>query len=110
MGMDRSGRLRHRNRSMNPIPRLLAGNIRALLVIDLQYGDAHADYVVLRRMRERGDEEIAAYYIDRLETLISGNARGLQDVCRGGRHRGYPYQDRILDGGWLRPGAWSIND
>jgi nicotinamidase-related amidase len=80
MGMDRSGRLRHRY-GVLPDPELRAGDT-ALLVIDLQYGDAHADYGVLRRMRERGDEEIAAYYIDRLETLVIPNVRRLQDVCR----------------------------
>ena len=33
-------------------------------------------------MRERGDGEIAAYYIDRLEPLVIPNVRRLQDVCR----------------------------
>ena len=78
--MDRTQRLRHRH-GVLPYPELRAGDT-ALLVIDLQYGDAHPDHGLLRRMRERGDEEIAAYYVDRLETLVIPNVRRLQDACR----------------------------
>jgi nicotinamidase-related amidase len=37
---------------------------------------------VLRRMRERGDAELMAYYADRLERLVVPNVRRLQDACR----------------------------
>ncbi|HEU0114381.1 MAG TPA: isochorismatase family cysteine hydrolase, partial [Thermomicrobiales bacterium] len=44
--------------------------------------DAHPDYGVLRRMRERGDQDVAAYYLDRLERLVLPNVRRVQDACR----------------------------
>jgi len=78
--MDRKQRLQHRH-GVLPDPELRPGDT-ALLVIDLQYGDAHPDHGILRRMRERGDAEIAAYYVDRLETLVIPNVRRLQDACR----------------------------
>ena len=78
--MDRTRRLQHRH-GVLPYPELQVGDT-ALIVIDLQYGDAHPDYGLLQRMRERGDEEIAAYYVDRLETLVIPNVRRLQDACR----------------------------
>src|SRR5262245_13736908 len=33
-------------------------------------------------MRERGDSDLAAYYLDRLERLVIPNVRSLQDACR----------------------------
>ncbi|MGH2617671.1 MAG: cysteine hydrolase family protein [Thermomicrobiales bacterium] len=78
--MDQDRRLRHRYGTL-PEPELQRGDT-ALLVIDLQYGDAHPDHGVLRRMRERGDAELMAYYADRLETLVIPNVRRLQDACR----------------------------
>jgi nicotinamidase-related amidase len=64
-----------------PEPEFRLGDT-ALLVIDLQYGDAHPDHGLLRRMRDRGDADIAAYYVDRLESLVIPNVRRLQDACR----------------------------
>ena len=78
--MDKTHRLRHRHGTL-PESELCAEDT-ALLVIDLQLGDAHPDHGLLRRMRERGDAEIAAYYIDRLENLVIPNVRRLQDACR----------------------------
>jgi nicotinamidase-related amidase len=78
--MTSAQRLRHRH-GILPDPEFRVGDT-ALLVIDLQYGDAHPDHGLLRRMRDRGDEEIAAYYVDRLETLVIPNVRRLQDACR----------------------------
>ena len=78
--MDKAGRLRHRH-GILPESELRAEDT-ALIAIDLQYGDAHPDYGLLQRMRERGDAEIAAYYIDRLENLVIPNVRRLQDACR----------------------------
>jgi nicotinamidase-related amidase len=78
--MDQSQKLRRRH-GVLPDSELRAGDT-ALLVIDLQYGDAHPDYGLLRRMRDRGDGDVAAYYIDRLENLVIPNVRRLQDACR----------------------------
>jgi nicotinamidase-related amidase len=78
--MDKARKLRHRHGRL-PESELRAGDT-ALLVIDLQYGDAHPDHGLLRRMRDRGDGDVAAYYIDRLENLVIPNVRRLQDTCR----------------------------
>ena len=78
--MDKAGKLRHRYGTL-PETEFHPGDT-ALLCIDLQYGDAHPEYGVLRRMRERGDGELIAYYLDRLERLVIPNVRLLQDVCR----------------------------
>ena len=78
--MDKARKLRHRYGTL-PESEFRPGDT-ALLVIDLQYGDAHPDHGVLRKMRERGDAEVAAYYIDRLESLVIPNVRRLQDACR----------------------------
>jgi nicotinamidase-related amidase len=78
--VDQNQKLRHRYGTL-PQPSFRPED-SALLVIDLQYGDAHPDHGVLRKMRERGDAEVAAYYIDRLESLVIPNVRRLQDACR----------------------------
>lgn len=78
--MDRARTLRHRYGTL-PEPEFRLGDT-ALLVIDIQYGDAHADYGMLRRMRESGNAEVVAYYLDRLENLVIPNTRRLQDACR----------------------------
>jgi nicotinamidase-related amidase len=78
--MDQAGKLRHRYGTL-PESEFRSGDT-ALLCIDLQYGDAHADYGVLRRMRERGEREVAAYYLDRLERLVIPNVRRVQDASR----------------------------
>ncbi len=56
----------------------------ALLVIDMQYGDAHRDWGLLKRMWARGDGPAAEYYARRLEELVVPNIRRLQDACRDG--------------------------
>src|SRR5690242_8410527 len=78
--MDEAGKLRHRYGTL-PEPEFRPGDT-ALLCIDLQYGGAHRDHGVLRRMRERGDSELIAYYEDRLGRLVIPNVRRLQDACR----------------------------
>lgn len=55
----------------------------ALLVIDMQYGDAHRDFGHLRRMVERGDGAAIEYYASRLETLVIPNIRRLLTAFRG---------------------------
>jgi nicotinamidase-related amidase len=54
----------------------------ALLVIDLQYGDAHPDFGLLKRMRDRGDGPATEYYLRRLQDLVIPNIRRLQDAFR----------------------------
>ena len=78
--MDEARKLRHRYGTL-PESEFRAGDT-ALLCIDLHYGDAHRDHGVLRRMRERGDGELIAYYLDRLQRLVIPNVRRLQDACR----------------------------
>lgn len=78
--MDRDDRLRHRH-GILPDPDYREGDT-ALLVIDVQYGDAHPDYGVLRRMRDRGDEDLVAYYAGRLDSIVIPNIRRLLDACR----------------------------
>lgn len=56
----------------------------ALLVIDMQYGDAHPDYGVMRFRREHGHGEGLEEMARRLD-LITGNIRRLQ---AGFRQRG----------------------
>jgi nicotinamidase-related amidase len=64
-----------------PQPTLAAGTT-ALLVIDVQYGDAHPDYGLLKSLRDRGDGEIVEYYANRLSETVLPNIRRLQDACR----------------------------
>ena len=53
-----------------------------LLSIDLQYGDAHRDHGLLRRMRDRGDGAAIEHYAGRLEETVVPNVRRLLDACR----------------------------
>jgi nicotinamidase-related amidase len=54
----------------------------ALLVIDMQYGDAHRDYGNLRRMRDQGDGEVVEYYISRVERKVIPNIQRLLRASR----------------------------
>jgi nicotinamidase-related amidase len=78
--MDLDGRLRRRHARL-PDPTLRRRDT-ALLAIDLQYGDAHRDYGLLQRMRERGDGAAIEYYAGRLEESVIPNVRRLQEACR----------------------------
>jgi nicotinamidase-related amidase len=80
MSMDLEGRIRRRHARL-PEPNLRRDDT-ALLAIDLQYGDAHRDHGLLRRMRDRGDGAAFEYYAQRLEELVIPNVRRLQDACR----------------------------
>lgn len=64
-----------------PEPRLEAGNT-ALLIIDMQYLDAHPDYGMLRSVRAAGFEEEFRQLAERLEKVIVPNLRLLQDEFR----------------------------
>ena len=63
-----------------PDPDLRPGST-ALLVIDLQYGDAHPDFGPIKARRAAGDSASADYYVARLATAVP-NIRRLQDSCR----------------------------
>src|SRR5215510_15931554 len=78
--MDLDPRLRRRHARL-PEPTLHRRDT-ALLAIDLQYGDAHRDHGLLRRMRDRGDGPAIEYYVERLESLVVPNVRRLMDACR----------------------------
>ena len=56
----------------------------ALLVIDMQYEDAHPDYGVCERLRSRGDQTVLDYYVPRLGLITPNIARLLQSF----RHQG----------------------
>ena len=71
-----------RRHSRLPEPRLSPSDT-ALLVIDMQYGDAHRDYGNLRRMRDQGNGEVVEYYISRVEQQVIPNIQRLLQVCRG---------------------------
>jgi hypothetical protein len=47
----------------------------ALLVVDVQYGDAHRDHGAMRRRFERGEGDAIDYYINRVELLVVPNVR-----------------------------------
>jgi len=53
----------------------------ALLVVDMQYLDAHWDYSMCRKIRDAGFERELLYYKDRLD-LIVPNIRRLQNAFR----------------------------
>lgn len=65
-----------------PEPELFRGST-ALLVIDMQYGDAHPDHGLLREMRERGDRGYE-YYIGQVESVVIPNIRRLLEAFRAG--------------------------
>lgn len=54
----------------------------ALLVVDMQYGDAHPDYGAVRRRREQGGPQTTAYYEQRLAEQVIPNVRRLLDAFR----------------------------
>jgi nicotinamidase-related amidase len=80
--MDIDGRLRRRHARL-PEPALQRRDT-ALLAIDLQYGDAHREHGLLRRMRDRGDGAAMEYYAARIEQLVIPNVRRLMSACRQG--------------------------
>jgi len=71
-----------RNILFEPQPRIcLDRRETALLIIDMQYYDAHPDYGSCLRARQAGCEEGIRYYLDGL-TRIVPKIRRLQDVFR----------------------------
>ena len=55
----------------------------ALLIIDVQYMDAHRDYGVGARAKALGGMEFLDYYWDRLETTVIPNIQRLLAAARG---------------------------
>ena len=53
----------------------------ALLIIDMQYYDAHPDYGVCLRAKQEGREEEARYYVQQLGKIVP-TIRRLQDSFR----------------------------
>ena len=55
----------------------------ALVIVDMQYSDAHRDYGIGAKAK-RNPEALAsfAYYFDRLDELVVPNIKKMQDFCR----------------------------
>jgi nicotinamidase-related amidase len=47
----------------------------ALLIIDMQYEDAHPDYGLCARFKTRGEQEAVKYYTDHLATIVPNTQR-----------------------------------
>jgi ureidoacrylate peracid hydrolase len=56
----------------------------ALMIIDMQYVDAHRDYGIGAAGQRRGWTEAMEYYFGRLETLTIPNIRRILEACRAG--------------------------
>jgi nicotinamidase-related amidase len=59
----------------------LHGEDTALLVIDMQYADAHKDYGLLKYRRDHGHTNGLDYMVRRLDMIVPNICR-LQDTCR----------------------------
>ncbi|MCJ7494223.1 MAG: isochorismatase family protein, partial [Deltaproteobacteria bacterium] len=53
----------------------------ALVIIDMQYVDAHPDYGLAKKAKEAGNFAIMKYFFQRLPMVIS-NIQRMQKVCR----------------------------
>lgn len=61
---------------IQPLPEFeITRRSTALLVVDMQYFDAHPDFGVFAKARERGLESVFKYYFDRLELIVPSIAR-----------------------------------
>lgn len=70
-------------RVWNPKPLLpILPNHTALMMIDLQYVDAHPDYGTMAVARERGLLDNYKYYLDRLQGQVLPNVQRLQAAFR----------------------------
>jgi nicotinamidase-related amidase len=54
----------------------------ALVIVDMQYGDAHRDYGLLKSKRQAGDVETVERYARRLDDLVIPNIQQLQRAFR----------------------------
>lgn len=64
-----------------PLSRVTADST-ALMIIDMQYVDAHRDYGIGAAGQRHGWTDDMEYYFSRLETLAVPNIRRLLDACR----------------------------
>ena len=55
----------------------------ALVVVDMQYGDAHRDYGLLKDKRAAGQVEVVERYARRLDDLVVPNIQRLLSAFRG---------------------------
>jgi nicotinamidase-related amidase len=71
-----------RERIFQPQPQIQLNRYEAaLLIIDMQYYDAHPDYGICLKARQEEREEELRYYLDGLKTVVP-NIRRLQDAFR----------------------------
>ena len=54
----------------------------ALVIVDMQYSDAHRDFGIGAKAKRLGATEQFAYYFDRLDALVVPNIRRIQETCR----------------------------
>lgn len=60
----------------------LAPECTALVIVDMQYLDAHRDYGMGAEATKQGTEAKYAYYFSRIENVLIPNIQKLQQVCR----------------------------
>ena len=58
--------------------RRLEPGIAALLVMDMQYGDAHPDYGAIRKLTDETSEDVTRYFVERLRDVVVPNIQRLQ--------------------------------
>ena len=61
----------------------LAPEHTALVIVDMQYLDAHRDYGMGATVKELGVEAEYEYFFNRVENTVIPNIKKLQDICRG---------------------------
>ena len=54
----------------------------ALVIVDMQYSDAHRDFGIGAKAKRLGAEAQFAYYFDRLDSLVIPNIQRMQEFCR----------------------------
>jgi len=81
--MDQPHRWMHPLHGLRPDPELTPSEA-ALLVIDMQYLDAHPDYGMVAALNARGQQDVYDYYTARLRTIVP-NIQRLQAAFRGAR-------------------------
>lgn len=74
----------------------------ALIIIDMQYLDAHRDYGMGADAKRLNVTAKYDYYFNQLDTVVIPNTKRLLDVCRKGRHSGRLPADRIAREGLPR--------
>ncbi len=60
--------IRRRHRRLPEL--LITHENTALLIIDMQYEDAHPDYGLCARFKTRGEQEAVQYYVNRLALIV----------------------------------------